>query len=536
MCFVLLSLAPDATAEDSVAGLTARAKALIEKEDFDAAQKLLAKAEQISPDDIDVLYQRGYAFYRQRDLPAAKRRFSTVVKLAPPALYSRYFLGRIALLEGHASDAARWLEPPAAANPPVFDANAQLAKAWLEAGEPGKAREIAQRALQQAPWDGSIHYLLGRIDQKLGRPELAKEEFATSQRLKAADQTFVSRVLECSRHLERGEKEEALRISRELTGDRQLDPAALIALGVVLGNAGLQAEAVQVFRTAADREPGLFQAQYNLGVALMKSGRAAEARIALEEAVRLLPQSPDANISLAVADVLAGRYAEAIPVLETVRRLLPGNLRAATLLGLAYLRTGAPKQAVPVVRDALKLPAGAGQGDLNLHLLLVEALGAADDPAGALLGAQEAARLFPNEEKAQLCLAQQLAVTGKYQEAGPVFRRALELAATDVHALLGLADVQVRNGEYQEALATYRRAAELDKSDAAAQVGIAKSLISLTRLADAREVLENAVSAHPDDYQIRLELSRVYARLGDKQRAAEQARVMQQLRQRESSR
>ena len=112
--FVLLFSA--AGAEDSVADLTRRAKALMEKEDFDSAQKLLAKAEEMSPNDVDVLYQRGYSFYRQRDLQAAKQRFSTVVKLAPPALYSRYFLGRIALLEGHASDAARWLEPAAAAN------------------------------------------------------------------------------------------------------------------------------------------------------------------------------------------------------------------------------------------------------------------------------------------------------------------------------------------------------------------------------------------------------------------------------------
>jgi thioredoxin-like negative regulator of GroEL len=237
-----------------------------------------------------------------------------------------------------------------------------------------------------------------------------------------------------------------------------------------------------------------------------------------------------------VADVLAGRYREAIPVLETLRRLLPDNVRAATLLGIAYLRTGAPKQAAPVVREALNAPTGAGRGDLNLHLLLVEALNGADDAAGALHGAQEAARLFPKEEKAQLCLAQQLAVAGKYQEAGPVFQRALELAPDNVPALLGLADVQFRSGSYQEALATYRRAAELDKSDAAAQVGIAKSLISLNRFAEAQGVLESAVAAHPDDYQLRFELSRVYARLGDKERAAEQARIMQQLRQRESSR
>jgi len=48
---------------------------------------------------VRVRYQLGYVFFRERRLDLAEAEFKVVVNLAPPALYSRYYLGRIALLE-----------------------------------------------------------------------------------------------------------------------------------------------------------------------------------------------------------------------------------------------------------------------------------------------------------------------------------------------------------------------------------------------------------------------------------------------------
>src|SRR5260370_19728829 len=81
--------------------LLARAQKLIQTDNLEEARTLLADGRQRDPVNVSVRYQLGYVLYRQRRLEEAKSEFEAVVKLAPPALYSRYFLRRSTLLENH---------------------------------------------------------------------------------------------------------------------------------------------------------------------------------------------------------------------------------------------------------------------------------------------------------------------------------------------------------------------------------------------------------------------------------------------------
>jgi Tfp pilus assembly protein PilF len=54
--------------------------------------------------------------------------------------------------------------------------------------------------------------------------------------------------------------------------------------------------------------------------------------------------------------------------------------------------------------------------------------------------------------------------------------------------------------------------------------------VALGKLNNAKETLERAASAHPQSAQVHVELSKVYARLGARELAAEQTRISQQLR------
>jgi Flp pilus assembly protein TadD len=80
-----------------------------------------------------------------------------------------------------------------------------------------------------------VHYQLGRIYRRLGQTGPARDEFATSERLKAADRVAVEKILAFSQHLAKGEKEPATRIYQDLITDRRADPDVLISLGVLLG-------------------------------------------------------------------------------------------------------------------------------------------------------------------------------------------------------------------------------------------------------------------------------------------------------------
>jgi Flp pilus assembly protein TadD len=53
-------------------------------------------------------------------------------------------------------------------------------------------------------------------------------------------------------------------------------------------------------------------------------------------------------------------------------------------------------------------------------------------------------------------------------------------------------------------------------------------------MAEARGVLESAVKVHGENSQLHYELSRVYARLGERDLAAQETRIVQELRAREA--
>lgn len=508
----------------------ARAEALMRSGNLEGARELLTAARAQNPEDAEIRYQLGYVLFRERRLDLAKKEFETVVKLAPPAPHSRYYLGRIALLENRPKEAAAYLEAAAHADPPILDAPAQLVKAYTDSRQFDAAADAIQPLIRQTPWDGALHYQLGRIYQQLGRAALAREEFETSRRLKSTDREVVESLLKFSQHLSKGEKDPAVQIYNRLTSDERLDPDVLIALGVLLANANLENEALHTFKIAARKQPEMFQAQYNEGLALLKLGRFAEARTPLAAAARLLPESFDANSALALAYLGEERHAEAIEPLEAAYRLRPGNSKIAGLLASSYLRTGKAGKAIEVLREAR----AQSTGDPKLSFLLIEALQANHDDAGALEIADDMVRRFPEDPQANLFLAQEMLRAGRYREAGTPFETAARLDPHNVEARLGLGEVLQKKGDLEGSLRRYREALALDPHNLSAQLGSSRDLALLKRFPEAREFLEGAVAEHPENAALRFELARVYARLGDTARAAEQTRIFQQLHEEEA--
>jgi tetratricopeptide (TPR) repeat protein len=477
-------------------------------------------------EEVNAIYDHAVNLFTKRDLAGARREFLRIVELAPPALHSRYYLGRIALLEAKPAEAVRWLEPAADAEPPVFDAASQLTKAYVQTGQLDKASASIERALRVTPWDGSLHYRLARIQQQLGQQDLASKEFAASVKYKAKDRVSVESLLECSNLIAKRDLDGALRIRNQLVANDSLDPDVLVALGLVFANAGLQSQALEPFETAAKRDPNLFQAQFNAGLAFLKLERPADSILPLQASIRLLPDSGDALAALSVAYVLQGRYRDSIPILEHWRELQPENPRLLTTLSLAYLRTGKPEQAVPLLHEVV----AHSSTDPKPYFLLIEALNALEKQDQAIPVCDDVARLFPDLAQAHLARAQQLARLGRYSDAGPEFRRTLELTPGSVDALLGLGEVQQKAGDYQPSFETYRQSLNLDPGNRAATLGAARDLIFLNRYAEARELLESAVKRDEADPQLHFELSRVYARLGERELAAAELRIVDKIR------
>jgi tetratricopeptide (TPR) repeat protein len=505
--------------------LVRQARLSIDKNEFGKALALLDEGKKMNARDVEISYLRGYVLYRQHELEAAKQELKATINLAPPSLQSRYLLGRIAQLQAQNGEAIRWLEPCARANPPIEDAPARISKLYWDAGRVDDARVWTGKALALAPWDGSLHYRLGRIYQQAGQSELARREFTESMKSKTADAEGVRKLMECSRALASHDMAAALRIRNEFLDGPQLDPDLLVALGTDFATAGAPEQAVGLFQTAAVRDPQSFQAQFNIGLAKLNMKEPEAAVEPLKTSLRLLPVSKEANAALALAYVMQGKFKESVEPLEVAREADPGDRKTAGLLSLAYYRSGAASKAVPILRQTI----AKSKDDPKVYFLLIDCLNATEKQQDALAVSDEAVRLFPDLAKSWLGKAQQLARLGRYHEAGPLFAKAAELAPDEVEPLLGLGEAQQKDGEYQAALASYQRALSKD-GDLTATLGAARNLIFLNRLAEARTLLEHSAAENRSNSQLHFELSRVYARLGERRLAEEQTRIVQQLR------
>lgn len=506
----------------SPSDLLRQAEQKLQREQLDSAEDLLQRAFHQAPADTEVLYRLGYVQYRRRELTLARSNFSAVVKLAAPAYNSRYFLGRISLLENKPKEAIQWLEPVVASGQTSFDAASQLAKAYAEAGEPSKAMLALKSAISQAPWDGALYYRLGRLYQQAGEQELARDAFETNARLKSAAAKDVEVLMRTSDLLRAGKRNEALELSASVLERTEADPNALVALGVILANSKQQMEALKAFERASALDAKFFQAQFNYGLALLKSERARKALDPLRRAFELLPQSQEATMTLGLAAVMSQQYAEAVPPLEMARKRDPDNQRLAILLATAYLRSGAPAKAIPVLREAAK----GSPEDPSPQVLLVEAMDASGDNEQALQVALRLQGQFPGVPQAHMAAAQQLVKSGKYRQAGDAFAEVLKLSPGQSEAELGLADSLQKSGQHQPALDHYRAAG----TSLQAALGQARSLVALKQLQEARKVLEGALAEYPSEVGLRMELSRVYARLGESGLAAEQVKIIESLR------
>jgi tetratricopeptide (TPR) repeat protein len=508
----------------SVAALLREARKLIDQNNLDGALRLLDQGKTADPQDSEVLYLRGYVLYRQRKLDSAKQDLNSVMQLTPPALQSRYLLGRIAQLEAHPQEAIRLLEPCALADPPVSDAAAQLSKLYWDTGQIAQAQTWTQKAVTQMPWDGSLHYRLGRIYQQNKQNELAKQEFAESMQRKTADSESVAKLMECSRALASRDAETALRIRGEFLNHPNLDPDLLVALGTTFAEAGAPAQAVELYQTAAQRDPQFFQAQFNFGLAELNLGQPANAISPLQASLHLWPQSKEANAALGLAYVMQGKFTDSVLPLEAARSADPADTRTTGLLSLAYYRTGAAAKAVPLLRETIQ---SAGE-DPKFYFLLIECLNATEQQAEALTVADQALTKFPTLARAWMGKAQQLARLGKYHEAGPLFAKAAELAPNQPEPLLGLGEAEQKDGNYEAALQHYQQAMSQNGGPTAV-LGAARSLVFLRRLPEARTMLEQSLHNFEENSQLHYELSRVYARLGEKELAAEQTKITQRL-------
>jgi tetratricopeptide (TPR) repeat protein len=154
--------------------------------DYDAALEQLQRALARKPDVPEANATLGLIYLKQGRLSQAEAALRAEVEAHPADLQSQHHLATVLDLQGRPQEALPLLRSLLKAKPLFADARYLLGKILLAEGQAPEALEHLEAASLLAPEDANIRYQLGQAYQKLGRADLARQQFEQFRKLKQA--------------------------------------------------------------------------------------------------------------------------------------------------------------------------------------------------------------------------------------------------------------------------------------------------------------------------------------------------------------
>ena len=304
------------------------------------------------------------------------------------------------------------------------------------------------------------------------------------------------------------------------------DPAVLTDRGLALAQGGRTDEAAKLWHQALEVAPDYFPALFNLGYMHFSAGLFAEARPHLARAAKASPKDFNVHYLLGVAAQKLGRGDEALRWWRKALELQPSQFQLMQIMAVEYGKGRYHREAADIAMRALKLRSNVE----DLYYVAIHACREAGDLSAGLETAARAAKRYPASARANFELAWHLQKDGRFEEALPYLRKAIELDPGYEEPYFFYGDWLVKQARYEEALEPLGKAVALRPDYMPARIANARAMMGLARWAEALEALNDAARVEPRHPQPHLMLSQVYFRMRDRSKARKEKEISLRLR------
>lgn len=508
-----------------------------EQLEMDAAIDFFEKELTIAPDDEMAHLFRGMALTVNRRFEEAVPSLESASRSSDPPPDAFHHLGRCYFALGRDADAVRALTRA------LELLDAQLDQLQGEQDSNARVGEVRRR--------GSIHYLLGQVQRRMGDMEAARTSFAAAQRYSreraASDRVLLSEYLSdavpSAPETAFPPQVEAIALEglppEELATIERAVQNALARSYFDLGVLRLQgampeppnappttrfARAGDLFAAAAEIQPGFPQVQYSVGIARFNAEQYRLAVPALENTVKNGNADPSVQRMLALSWLYSDAYDKAAAALsKDPERTTNPALQYAYSVALVNL--GRTVEARRIFRELL----AANPQWAELHVLEGQALAKEKDFAAAIPFFERALSLKDDVADARIALGEIALRRGDLEEAEKLLRRELAIRPNEQQARYLLATVLDSNRRSTEAVPLLRELLRARPNDSNGHYLLGKILLAEGEAEEAAERLREAARLAPNDSHVFYQLGQAYQRLGQRDQAREQFDIYRRL-------
>ncbi len=335
---------------------------------LEESARLVDKAREVIPDDVEALVMRGKILLKAGRLDEAIVLFRRSVQVNPSFVWGHVNLGAALARKGEIDLAMQHYRAAIRMDPDIAVPRVNLAKHLVARGRWEEAIDQYRAAVRLEPANADFHNDLGVALGRQDRIDEAMACFARALELAPEDANILQNS---GKALARaGRRDEAIDCFRHSLRLRPDHPEPLADLAGVLAEKGDFEEAIRHYRRALARDPDMVGARGALGEHLVERGEFAEAIAVWREGLTRMPQ--DGSLANALAMLLATcprrelrDGAEAVRLAEQVNERTRGrHPRVLHTLAAAYAERGDFDRAVRTARQAQALARKAGDSNL----------------------------------------------------------------------------------------------------------------------------------------------------------------------------
>lgn len=380
----------------------------------------------------------------------------------------------------------------------------------LNDGKTNEAFDVLQKAAKNSPENVSVKIWLGRASLAKGDLNTAQQSFTDANKLVPTNLEAADGLAQTA--LRRNDPALLGQVAEKAIAAAPQSPVGYIWRGMSEAARQQPDKAEVDFREAIKIDPKNSPAHLELGQLRLTQKKFDEARPMLEQALALNPNSERALGMLIAIDLANKQLPKAVSRVQEQIAKAPQNAEMYTQLSELQLRSGDANASLEAAQKAMQL----NPADGTAVMAYSRAQLAHGDANKAMEGWQQWLKTHQNDAAAYAILGTLQQGVGAKDKAMESYKKSLELAPEQPVAANNLAYLMVESGQNTDVALSYAQTARRSLPNSASTADtLAWVYYSKGTYASARDLLEEAVKAAPDDPAIQYHLGMTYNKLSD---------------------